>query len=153
MHWAHVAETLRLRPRLWAHPMATASTLRVLPWAAGPALQQPCPSHGSRGVGCSSDPRDLLCEPFWGLCMSENKGLLFQDPFISLWEAGVINTQTQDIQDVCTSPSEEAQHELSANSALPSHEPTNRGLNRGWASIREVPGGVPPGADLQPQLL
>lgn len=85
--------------------------------------------------------------------MTENKRLLFEDPFLSLWKAGVINTQTHDIQDVRISPSEEAQHELSANSALPSHEPMNQGLNRGWASIREVPRGVPPGADLQPQLL
>ena len=85
--------------------------------------------------------------------MTENKRLLFQDPFLSLWKAGVISTQTHDIQDVRTSPSEEAQHELSANFALPSHEPMNQGLNRGCASIREVPSGVPPGADLQPQLL
>ena len=61
MHWVRVAETLRLRPELGHCPTAIASSLRVLPWAAGPARQQPCPRHGSRGVGCSSDPGDPLC--------------------------------------------------------------------------------------------
>lgn len=62
--------------------------------------------------------------------------LLLQDTFLSLWKFGVINAQTRDIQDVRDGPSDGAQHELPADSALPLHEPglcsgCRPGLNQG----------------------
>ena len=51
MHWVRVAETLRLRPELGHCPTAIASSLRVLPWAAGPARQQPCPKEACMLLG------------------------------------------------------------------------------------------------------
>lgn len=50
MHWAPGrGDPEALRPELGHCPMAVASTLRVLPWAAGPARQQPCPVMAVEG--------------------------------------------------------------------------------------------------------